>query len=170
MGFVRKRSRRETDLEEEIQSHLRMAEQDCLDRGENPEQAKYRARREFGNLDMVKETTREVWGWSRLDRLIQDLRYAVRQIRRNPGMHPRPSWKHRQCFIETASKCPEADPKPCPRMAQATTEEFCSKNGWFWTKPCRREITYSSFRSRIKMQKSRTGLQPNASISKWYPA
>jgi predicted permease len=85
MRFPFRRRHREEDLEEEIQSHLKMAEKDCIDCGESPEQAKYSARREFGNLDMVKETTREIWGWSRLERLVQDLRYALRQIRRSPG-------------------------------------------------------------------------------------
>ena len=77
--------RREIDLDEEIQTHLQMAEQDCIHRGESPEQAKYTALREFGNLDMIKETTREMWWWSWLDRLMQDLQYALRQMRRSPG-------------------------------------------------------------------------------------
>ena len=79
------RRRRREELDEEIRNHLRMAEQDCIDRGDNPEDARYAARREFGNLDMVRETTREMWGWSWLDRLAQDLRYAFRQMRRNSG-------------------------------------------------------------------------------------
>ncbi len=85
MRFSWSRRNREEDLEEEIQSHFRMSEQDCVENGETPEQAKYSARREFGNVGMIKETTREMWGWSWLDRLAQDLRYALRQPRRNPG-------------------------------------------------------------------------------------
>ncbi len=79
------RSRKEKELEEEIQSHLRMAEQDRIDRGENPEKAKYAALREFGNVDMVKETMRNMWGRIWLDKLTQDLRYGLRMIRRNPA-------------------------------------------------------------------------------------
>lgn len=41
--------------------------------------------REFGNLPLIADVTRERWGWLRLERLMQDLRYAVRQLRRTPG-------------------------------------------------------------------------------------
>lgn len=85
MRLFRRCGRREDDLEEEIQGHLRMAERDRIDRGEDPAQARFAARREFGNVEMVKETVRAGWGWIRLERLRQDLRYALRMIRRNPG-------------------------------------------------------------------------------------
>jgi putative ABC transport system permease protein len=43
------------------------------------------ARREFGNVGLVKEVTREMWGGASLGRLVQDIRYALRGLRRNPG-------------------------------------------------------------------------------------
>lgn len=41
--------------------------------------------REFGNLPLIADVTRERWGWLRLERLMQDLRFAVRQLHRTPG-------------------------------------------------------------------------------------
>jgi predicted permease len=58
---------------------------DRIARGEDPAAAAAAARREFGNLGRVQEVTREMWGWSQLDRLGQDLRYAVRGLLRRPG-------------------------------------------------------------------------------------
>jgi predicted permease len=79
------RARRDAELDEEIRAHLRLAEAERIARGESPGAAAYAARREFGNVGMVKEVTREMWGGIWLERLIQDLRYAVRSLRRAPG-------------------------------------------------------------------------------------
>ena len=77
--------RRNQDLDEEIQAHLAMAVQDRIARGESPSEAARAARRELGNETVIKEITREVWGWTAVERFVQDLRYALRQMRRNPG-------------------------------------------------------------------------------------
>src|SRR5215471_3293009 len=79
------RRRREAELEEEIQSHLAMAARDQVDRGETDDRARTLARREFGNVALVKETTRAMWGWVWLEQLGQDLGYALRMLRRSPG-------------------------------------------------------------------------------------
>jgi len=41
--------------------------------------------REFGNMPLVADVTRERWGWLRMERLMQDLRYALRTLRRERG-------------------------------------------------------------------------------------
>jgi predicted permease len=77
--------RRKDDLSEELESHLQMAIADRIARGEPPAEARRAARREFGNVPLIADVTRERWGWLRLEHLLQDLQFAVRQMRRSPG-------------------------------------------------------------------------------------
>ena len=44
------------------------------------------ARRAFGNAALVKEITREIWGWTSIERFRQDVRYAFGGMRRNPAV------------------------------------------------------------------------------------
>src|SRR5262250_383374 len=80
-----RRQRRDEELEEEIQAHLEMAKRDRIERGATAEEAREAARREFGNVGLVKEVTREMWGWSWLEELGQGLRYGVRMLMKKPG-------------------------------------------------------------------------------------
>ncbi len=77
--------RRKADLSEELESHLRMAVADRVARGESPAEARRAAMREFGNMPLIADVTRERWGWLRLEHLLQDLQFALRQMRRSPG-------------------------------------------------------------------------------------
>ena len=79
------RRRREADLDEEIRTHLRLAVDERMARGESRGEAERAARREFGDVGRVKEVTRTMWGGVWLDRLAQDLRFGVRSLRRAPG-------------------------------------------------------------------------------------
>ncbi len=76
---------REEKLDDEIESHLQMAIRDRIERGETPEQAEASARREFGNVGLVKEVTRDMWGWASLERLERDLRFGARMLVKHPG-------------------------------------------------------------------------------------
>ena len=76
---------RQDQLEEEIQSHLEMAARERQERGEPRRQAENAARREFGNVGLVKDVTRRTWGWVSIEELLQDLRYGLRMVRRNPA-------------------------------------------------------------------------------------
>lgn len=80
-----RRRRRDEELSEELQGHLRMAIRDRIARGESPEEAADSARREFGNVDLVAEVTRDMWGWRWLDQFARDVRHTLRTMRRSPG-------------------------------------------------------------------------------------
>ena len=68
---------REDDLDRELRDHLDL---EAEERGDADA-----ARRAFGNLARVKEDVREAWGWTTIQRIAQDLRYAFRQMARNKG-------------------------------------------------------------------------------------
>jgi predicted permease len=76
---------RDAELRDELKTHLDMAMQDRIGRGELPAEAAAAARREMGNISQIQEATRDVWGGRWLEHLAQDLRYAVRVFRRNPA-------------------------------------------------------------------------------------
>ncbi|HTX74797.1 MAG TPA: ADOP family duplicated permease, partial [Terracidiphilus sp.] len=77
--------RRKDDLAAELATHLRMAIEDRVARGESPEEARAAAVREMGNPPLVADVTRRQWGWEGLERVWQDVRYSLRQLRKSPG-------------------------------------------------------------------------------------
>ena len=77
--------RQETELDEEIRVHLAMEMEERLAAGMSPEDARAAAQRDFGNVPLIRELTRESWGRGPAERLLQDVRSAIRGLRRNPG-------------------------------------------------------------------------------------
>ena len=81
--FFCRRNRMAKDLEEEMRFHMalranKLSEQDC-----DSTEAVYAARRRFGNETLLKEVSREMWGWISIERFLQDVRFAARSLRRN---------------------------------------------------------------------------------------
>jgi predicted permease len=81
--WLKHRSDKESELREELQFHLE--EEADLRRGPGMTEhdARLAARRELGNVTLVAENTRAAWGWTAVDQLGQDLRYAFRTIAAN---------------------------------------------------------------------------------------
>lgn len=79
------RWRQDDELDDELRSHLALATEDRIDRGESPEQAATAALREFGNPLLVRDTVRDTWGWTSIEQWTNDLGYAVRGLRRTPA-------------------------------------------------------------------------------------
>ncbi len=81
--FSRKVSGEEID--EEMQAHLDIEVNLLVERGLSREEAIQQARRCFGNRTRIAEDARQAWRWGVLDRLLQDLNYALRTLRRSPA-------------------------------------------------------------------------------------
>ena len=81
-----KRRSRDRELAEEIEAHIAMAVRDRIERGEPPDAARRAALREFGNVPLVAQTTRDIWAWVRLEQLLQDLRFGARILWQSPGL------------------------------------------------------------------------------------
>ena len=71
-------------LDEEIRDHIEREIQDHIDRGVPPDEARRRAMVKFGSVARIKEDTRAVWTWAWLEQAVQDVRYALRALRRQP--------------------------------------------------------------------------------------
>ncbi len=83
LRWLTQRDRKEAELREELQFHLEEEAQQRQAQGLTEEEARCVARRELGNFALVQEDTRAVWGWTMLEQLGQDMRYAFRTMAAN---------------------------------------------------------------------------------------
>jgi putative ABC transport system permease protein len=90
LGQLLSRGRRYHEVSESIREHLDEKIADLMDDGMTREEAERSARREFGNVTLIEERSREVWQWHTLESIWADGRFAFRQLWKAPGLPSQP--------------------------------------------------------------------------------
>src|ERR1019366_14179 len=85
MVFLLRGNRFNREMEEEMRFHLEMRAAKNRGAGADAEEARLAARRRFGNAALLRERSRDAWGWAWLDHLRQDVKFALRSLGHTPG-------------------------------------------------------------------------------------
>ena len=83
LGWMSRRNRKEDELREELEFYLEEETEEQRAKGLTDAQAQRAARLDLGNSTIVRESTRSTWGWTTIEQLLQDIRYATRAMRKN---------------------------------------------------------------------------------------
>jgi hypothetical protein len=79
------RRHRYDDLSVSINEHLEEKIEELMESGMPRTQAEQLARREFGNVTLIKERSREEWQWRAVESIFADLKLTFRRLRKSPG-------------------------------------------------------------------------------------
>ena len=79
------RGRRYDDISVSIQEHIDERIDELMEEGMSRDEAEHKARREFGNVTLMQERSREAWQWQRFESLLVDLKHVCRRLGRAPG-------------------------------------------------------------------------------------
>ncbi len=79
------RRRRYADISASIQEHIQERTEELMDDGVPRDEAEQAARREFGNVTLIQERSREMWQWSMVESILADLKLTFRRLRKSPG-------------------------------------------------------------------------------------
>jgi len=80
-----RRHKLDRDLADELKFHVEMRTRENIAAGMSPEEARYAALRQFGNVASLQDQTRDAWGFAWLEALGQDLKYGLRMLGKSPG-------------------------------------------------------------------------------------
>lgn len=83
LQWLAQRRGKEAELREELQFHLDQEAEQHQNEGLAEDEARRAARRELGNIVLLRENTRAMWGWTVVEQLAQDVRYAFRTMASN---------------------------------------------------------------------------------------
>ena len=84
-GRIFGRGRRYDDLSVSIREHIEERAEELMEEGMPRKEAEQTARREFGNVALIHERSREEWQWRTLESLLMDLKFTIRRLRKSPG-------------------------------------------------------------------------------------
>src|ERR1700727_2383051 len=77
--------RRYDDIAVSMQEHMDERIDELMEEGLSRAEAEQRTRREFGNMTLLEQRSREVWQWPALESLLSDLKFTFRRLGRSPG-------------------------------------------------------------------------------------
>jgi predicted permease len=76
----------DADFKEEMRLHVELREQEQIQAGLSPREARQAASRRFGNATVLKEKSHMAWGWEWLESFVQDIDYGIRAMLRSPAL------------------------------------------------------------------------------------
>ena len=86
LWMLMRRRQFDADFKEEMRLHVELREQEQIQAGLSPREARQAASRRFGNATVLKEKSHMAWGWEWLESFVQDIDYGIRAMLRSPAL------------------------------------------------------------------------------------